>query len=60
MKARCTVQYVSNGKEPAFGVLNFNCRTETDLTKNLAYIDDIQIDSYNLPILSDQGKALSA
>lgn len=59
MNARSAVQYTRSGQEPAFGILNFNSRTETDLTKNLVYLDDIQIESYDFPILPDHGKALS-
>jgi hypothetical protein len=59
MQSRSAVQYLSPGNDAAFGIIEFTSRTETDIQKNMVYMNDLQIQKYNFPILPDKGKAVS-
>jgi hypothetical protein len=59
LSGRCAVQVISPGKQASFGVMEFTSQVETDLGKNMVYLNDMHIQKTNFPLLPDGGAALS-
>ena len=59
LSGRCAVQVISPGKEANFGTLEFSSQVETDLAKNLLYLNDMRIQKTNFPLLDDGGQAIA-
>jgi len=59
LKSRSAVQYLAPGKDPAFGIIDYSARTETDIPNNLVYLTDVQIQQSTFPSLPDNGTSLN-
>jgi hypothetical protein len=59
MQSRSAVQFLSPGKDAAFGIVEYSARTETDIKKNTVSLNDVKITNHNFPTLHDKGKKIS-